>query len=373
MMSGASRTDAISHLRLALSHRVAEDQEQRVPTTIQTVTGEFWYDGYKEPLVQLDSGFPGQPQGVQLKAAGSDQLACAFCGKAYHNLGIHAARKHGLKAPEYKREVGLLQKSALVSETTRMRNTAHALRVARTSRFGHGDRARAVAASKAALVSLRKFGHGKASPEARNLGGHCYAQVIAVAREVQRQYGKITDARMRRHRIHGAIINTYFGSWENFLRHMNETVQRSGREWRDDDLLTALRSLAEELGRTPTVSDMKRYGLPWRQTYKEHFGSWQAACERAGIPWRGNGGMPRPYTEEEDIAVLSAYAILGSIYKVGRKLQISTERAGAILGRFGIGSLNSAFGHSEPQRREQMALAATVAARIAGWPEEVSA
>ena len=89
--------------------------------------GEFWYGDYKEPFEQLEGAVPGYPVGVVLKDD-AGLLLCAYCGKVYKNLGAHAAKTHGLSAKEYKDETGLLRKSALVSEQTRMMASASALR-----------------------------------------------------------------------------------------------------------------------------------------------------------------------------------------------------------------------------------------------------
>ena len=86
--------------------------------------GEFWYGDYKEPFEQLEGAVPGYPVGVVLKDD-DGLLLCAYCGKVYKNLGNHSAKTHGMSASEYKDEVGLLRKSALVSEQLRMMTSAN--------------------------------------------------------------------------------------------------------------------------------------------------------------------------------------------------------------------------------------------------------
>ena len=90
--------------------------------------GEFWYGDYKEPFEQLEGAVPGYPVGVVLKDD-AGLLLCAWCGKVYKNLGAHSAKTHGMSANQYKDEAGLLRKSALVSEQTRMMNSAQGFRL----------------------------------------------------------------------------------------------------------------------------------------------------------------------------------------------------------------------------------------------------
>ncbi len=52
----------------------------------------------------------------------------------------------------------------------------------------------------------------------------------------------------------------------------------------DDLLLGVLRSLAAELGKTPTARELAaRRDLPALPTYLSHFGSWSAALKMAGL------------------------------------------------------------------------------------------
>lgn len=65
------------------------------------------------------------------------------------------------------------------------------------------------------------------------------------------------------------------------------------RVWTDERALEALRSLAREIGRTPSCRDMRRSTgtCPTETFYRLRFGSVRAAVIRAGLPVRGRGGQ----------------------------------------------------------------------------------
>lgn len=334
--------------------------------------GEFWYGDYKEPFVQLEGAIPGYPQGVILKRD-DGKLLCPFCveGKTYNNLGAHAAKAHGLRAPQFKDEVGLLRSSALVSEQTRQLNSAQGIRRRLQGTFHTLSRAESRAGGLLGAQVVRHAERGGGSPERLNKTGRCYAQIIATAKTIQLEYGRITIARMNKHGIYVRNVERYFGTWQTFLRAVKDsTVRRAGIAWSDSQLITALRSLAQEIGHTPTVSDQTRYGIPTRHAYEHHFGSWAEACRRAGIAANVPGQWARrAITDQEEIAVLSGYAMSGTMGRAAKAAGISWQRATAILTGFGIKTLPG----ESPLRRGQMATAATIARRIAGWPDEEEA
>ena len=54
-------------------------------------------------------------------------------------------------------------------------------------------------------------------------------------------------------------------------------------KYSDDELLGELRAFAEELGRTPTMTEMNEQGPYSAQTYYHRFGSWTDALQEAGV------------------------------------------------------------------------------------------
>lgn len=50
-----------------------------------------------------------------------------------------------------------------------------------------------------------------------------------------------------------------------------------------DELLEELHRLKEELGKTPSSTDMNELGEYWSATYHDHFGSWNDGLREAGF------------------------------------------------------------------------------------------
>jgi hypothetical protein len=48
-------------------------------------------------------------------------------------------------------------------------------------------------------------------------------------------------------------------------------------------LIEELQNLANKLGRTPSISELKLYGLPSERTYRRYFGSYVNACKLADL------------------------------------------------------------------------------------------
>lgn len=356
--SALSLTGSVRILRLA--------ERADMPEQIAIGDGTY-YANYKEPFRQLEGAIPGYPLG-ELPYDVESKLLCPYCQpeRTYHNVGSHIAKKHGLTSDEFKTEAGLNQGTALVSEQTRLRNSAAAIK----REFGKGGGG--AFSSEDAAKGGQLGGKGRRTARALNARGCCFDQVLATARRVKREKGRVTETLLRKEGINERIVAMHFGSWEAFLVRLGEDPQRSGVRRKDTDLMIDLRSVAEALGHTPTVSDMRRYQMATRGTYEKHFGSWAKACKKAGIePNVPSMWLTRAPSAEEDGAVLAAYAVTGSYAKAAARLSMSGERAIGILMRYGIGPVNGNTVNSGLRRR-QMELAAKISRRIAGWPDEVA-
>ena len=76
----------------------------------------------------------------------------------------------------------------------------------------------------------------------------------------------------------------YFKSWNAALEAAGLATRRYTPAYSDEQLLQTLRDLAAELGRSPTTHELQaRRDLPSSITYANHFGSWNAALEAAGL------------------------------------------------------------------------------------------
>jgi hypothetical protein len=324
--------------------------------------GEFWYGDYKEPFEQLDGAVPGHPVGVVLKDD-EGKVLCAYCGKTFDSLASHV-KAHGMTGREYKAEVGLLKGSALVSERVRVGHLAKLVQ-RRDPRMGvHNFKGRTPIGrgSRSAEVG-RNNGMWKA--EYLNKTGRCYAQVLAVGRTVMNETGRLSEKELGRHGIHPNTVRAYFGDMDGYRRAVGLAPVNFHR-WTDMELLGALRNLAMELGRAPSASDARRYGLPAVRSYQRAFGSWADAHRRAGlIP-----NLPVPH-DNLDLSVLVAYATLGNLGLVARHLHVRYDRAEEVFSRYGAPfAVNTPHGRDSSMRREW---AADMARRLSGSSEGAAA
>ena len=81
---------------------------------------------YKEPLMKFEQGYGFV--GALVFDGESDKIQCHFCGEWFGSLPHHLAREHAMKASEYKEQVGLLQTTALISESAREKLIASGLK-----------------------------------------------------------------------------------------------------------------------------------------------------------------------------------------------------------------------------------------------------
>lgn len=313
--------------------------------------GEFWYGDYKEPFEELEGAVPGHPRGAVLKDD-DGKILCAYCGKTFDYLPRHITSAHGMRTSEYKREVGLLQKSALVSERVRRNRVRTALRNRHAGTFL--DRP----PSKGAR------GTRKQVPEELNRTGRCYAQILAVARQIAQETGTVTYKALARRGIWQRNVEVMFGSMSSLRRLVGDGRRHRGNPWTEAELITGLRSLADQLGRTPVSSDLRRYGLPSLMAYMRHFGSYVAACERAGLPpyqW-----VPRDPRSEA--AMLLAWATTGTIKKASAAVGHGDRAIRETLTKYGIPELPPGRGR-HTDRQAARAFAAEVAGRLEGGSE----
>lgn len=283
--------------------------------------GEFWYGDYKEPFIQLEGAVPGYPRGVLLKDD-QDRPLCAYCGRTFDNLGKHTQARHGLTATQYKDEVGLLQKSALVSEkgrqdriAARLRNPESVLRLL-SHRRSHPE------------TSRQRI--GQRTEEFRNKTGTCREQLLARAKVVA-QSGPLTQKRLMAYGIRSPQVARYWGTLDA-LREAVGRYEGRHRPWKDADLREALTSLAADIGRVPSDSDLRRFGLPAFATFVRHFGTWADALRTAGLDPR----MLIPDGHDLDVSILTAYAIHGSAVLAARQTHVDRSRVWATLHRYGF-------------------------------------
>lgn len=288
--------------------------------------GEFWYGDYKEPFEQLEGGVPGYPRGVVLRSD-DERLLCAYCGKTWNDLGAHVRHGHGLSVAQYKEEVGLLKKSALISERERLR------RVVQATKDGKLTGVRPPQASlNAPRPSIRGQNHHVNKAETLNKTGRCRAQLVEVARQVVRQHGHLSERLLRRRGIHLSSVQRFFPSVADLEKLVGGTrPEKYLRRYTDTELLAALRQMAVSLGRTPAKSDLRRLGGPDGVTYIRRFGSYPEACRQAGL----DPNLPVVMDSDLEVRILTAYATTGDSHSVARLLHVSIPRVLSVLHRYG--------------------------------------
>ena len=84
-----------------------------------------------------------------------------------------------------------------------------------------------------------------------------------------------------------------FGSWSNAIRSIGHKPAQEGRV-PDEDLIEAIRNLANELGRVPTAPEMNEQGAYSQRTCANRFGSWANAVLEAGLEPAGKQNIPKP-------------------------------------------------------------------------------
>ena len=99
------------------------------------------------------------------------------------------------------------------------------------------------------------------------------------------------------------VYERRFGSWNDALEKAGLTPVRI-RNISDDELLSNLQSLADKLERTPTIYDMRDYGRFSEPTYSDRFGSWNDALDAAGF----NPTLRRDIPEGELIGEIQSLA-----------------------------------------------------------------
>lgn len=111
---------------------------------------------------------------------------------------------------------------------------------------------------------------------------------------------------MREHgRFSPSIYQRRFGGWNATVISLGlEPNDRSREKTPSDDLLNELRRLARELDRTPSQSDMRKHGEFGPTIYHDRFGNWNAAVHKIGL----EPNQRNDHTEEEILSELRRLA-----------------------------------------------------------------
>lgn len=223
-------------------------------------------------------------QGVLLFDSKEDTVQCHFCGGWFNFLPRHVHDVHKMKARQYKEEVGLLQSTALLSESMRERLLRNI--DTRKKNLVPGGRQKKETIEKI-RTTIKKNLH---NAERRNRLGTCPAQLLDRIRKIAEKKGRTPTH--REIATFRQTIELVFGSVEEAFRQASLPRRTPGvnvnHRSKIRDLEGERRRLLEEIrefrnihGRLPHFSDCSRKLLTDYQTFKRRFGSFRKALELA--------------------------------------------------------------------------------------------
>jgi len=232
---------------------------------------EFFYRNYKEPFAWTDGHHV--PDGVVAFDA-EHKVVCSFCGRTFDNLAGHVKKAHGLSIREYKEDRGLLMKTALISERWRQTLINVGMKVVAEGKANPPQKRPRPAAK-----------NWRQTPEAENKQGRCYQQILVVATAIARQHrGHISTRLLEEKGIYRYAVKRYFGGYADLAKIVGGYITQGGPiAYSNEEMVAVLKHLGEQLEKTPTQSDIRRYGAMSATAFKKHFGSWPAALLAAGF------------------------------------------------------------------------------------------
>lgn len=111
-------------------------------------------------------------------------------------------------------------------------------------------------------------------------------QLIEILQKLAEELGRtptVKSMRERKDLPSDSIYLRRFGSWKNAIKAAGLSMDDFNKQYTDRQLIENLQNIAEELGRTPTASDLLGREGPSNRAYSYRFGSWNDALEVAGL------------------------------------------------------------------------------------------
>jgi hypothetical protein len=244
--------------------------------------GYVTFYNYKEPLMKFTEGYGFM--GALVFDGKTDQIQCHLCGEWFGSLGHHLAREHNMKASAYKEKVGLLQTTALVSESARAKMIANGLEKRKRNLIPGKKKTQ----EEKDKIS-RTLRENAEKAEGMNLKGTCPAQIIDRMQKIAQEKGDKLKMKDFKTSLCDLAKKTY-GSVKEACKIAGINYREPGKtlkndlvkpEERRESLLEDLRRFERINGRRPSTSDTKRNLVPSWNTYRKHFGSWKKAYKLA--------------------------------------------------------------------------------------------
>lgn len=223
----------------------------------QAPSGFVTLYNYKEPFMDYKGGYGYM--GVLLFDGESDKVQCHLCGEWYIALGNHLHKEHAMRAIEYKQEVGLNKKTALIGENMR----------AKLIKSGLERRLKNLQSRKGKVVSeevKQKISNTLKENrfEKMNTVGTCPAQLID---RLQKLYNKLgRTPKMSEIGFEQALKLTY-GSMEEACRVAGIPYRKEGKtvdnpRWiKKEQVLHFMSSFLKREGKFPSRKDFIREGV----------------------------------------------------------------------------------------------------------------
>jgi hypothetical protein len=147
-----------------------------------------------------------------------------------------------------------------------------------------------------ALVYQERFGSWSAALEAAGYENTNPKQlwsdeeILSGIRELADDLGRPPTSKEMNERgvVSAVTVWKRFGSWTDALELAGFDVDEQRYTYTEDELLDAIRTVTEDLGRWPTTSEFSERAPMHASTVQDRFGSWTAALDAAGV--RSNAG-----------------------------------------------------------------------------------
>lgn len=219
--------------------------------------GYATFYNYKEPLMRFTEGYGYV--GALVFDGKTDKIQCHFCGEWLGSLPHHLRREHNMTASEYKERVGLLQTTALISESARAKLIASGL----DKRLQNLRRGGKMSQEQKDKIRATCIKNGN-KPEQMNLHGTCPAQLIDRMQKIAKEKGE--NLRMRDFdSFNETIIKTY-GSIKNACEIAGITYRKEGatlanekkaKSYTEERAVDFIREFIVRFNRIPHYKDFK--------------------------------------------------------------------------------------------------------------------
>ncbi len=223
--------------------------------------GYVTFYNYKEPLMKFTEGYGFM--GAVVFDGKTDKIQCHFCGEWLGSLPHHLRREHNMSASEYKNRVGLLQSTALISESARAKLIASGLDK-RLQNLRAGGK-KSLEEKKRISATLRD---NSFLEEHKNLRNTCPEQLIYRMQNIAREKG--SELRMGDFAGFKESIKKTYGSLENACNiagikyHYPSYGYVSKRKYTEEQAITFIKEHLLQFHSLPLYRDFvsqKREGL----------------------------------------------------------------------------------------------------------------